>query len=62
MEWSLQVLREQSANYLTEPGYPEAAANLDAELIQAASDAIVAHLSSEGDLISEAKAKDLIAA
>ena len=62
MEWSLQVLREQTGEYLAEAGYPEAAANLDAELIQAASDAIVTHLQSEGDLISEAKAKDLIAA
>ncbi len=62
MEFSLQVLREQTGSYLAEAGYPEAAANLDSELLQAASDAIVAHLQGEGDLISEAKAKDLIAA
>ncbi len=62
MEFSLAVLREQTGEYLAEAGYPEAAANLDTELLQAASDAIVAHLESEGDLISEAKAKDLIAA
>ncbi len=62
MEFSLAVLREQTGDYLAEAGYPEAAANLDTELLQAASDAIVAHLESEGDLISEAKAKDLIAA
>ncbi|MCE2499693.1 MAG: hypothetical protein J4G13_02375 [Dehalococcoidia bacterium] len=62
MEFSLQVLREQTGAYLAEAGYPEAAANLDSELLQAASDAIVAHLQGEGDLISEAKAKDLIAA
>ena len=62
MDFSLQVLREQTGAYLSEAGYPEAAANLDSELLQAASDAIVAHLQSEGDLISEAQAKDLIAA
>ena len=62
MEFSLQVLREQTGDYLAEAGYPEAASNLDPELLQAASDAIVAHLQSEGDLVSEAQAKDLIAA
>ena len=62
IQWSLEQLREQTAAYLSEAGYPEAAANLDTELLQAASDAIVAHLATEGDLISEAKAKDLIAA
>ena len=62
MEFSLAVLRDQTAEYLTEAGYPEAAANLDSEMLQAASDAIVAHLASEGDLVSEAQAKDLIAA
>ena len=62
MEFSLAVLREQTGSYLAEAGYPEAAASLDPELLQAASDAIVAHLEGEGDLISEAKAKDLIAA
>ena len=62
MEFSLQVLREQTGDYLAEAGYPEAASNLDPELLQAASDAIVAHLHSEGDLVSEAQAKDLIAA
>ena len=62
IEWSLAQLREQTGSYLSEAGYSEAAANLDPDLLQAASDAIVAHLESEGDLISEAKAKDLIAA
>ena len=61
MEFSLQVLREQTGAYLSEAGYSEAAANLDPELLQAASDAIVAHLDGEGDLMTEAKAKDLIA-
>ena len=62
VEWSLQTLREQTANYLAEAGHAEAAANVDPELLQAVSDAIVAHLESEGDLIADAKAKDLIAA
>ena len=62
VEWSLAQLREQTGNHLTEAGYSEAAANLDPELIRAATDAILAHLESEGDLISEAISKDLIAA
>ena len=52
----------QTATYLSEAGYPEAAANLDAELVNAAADAIQAHLAAEGNLIPDAVAKDLIAA
>lgn len=62
VEWSLNQLREQTASYLSEAGHPEAAANLDPELLGAAADAIVAHLESEGDLVSDAIAKDLITA
>ena len=60
--WSLDQLREQTASYLSEAGYPAAAANVDPELLGAAADAIVAHLESEGDLVSDAIAKDLITA
>ena len=62
LEFSLEQLREQTATYLSEAGYPEAAANLDPELLNAAADAIQAHLAAEGDLIPDAVAKDLIAA
>ena len=62
LEFSLEQLREQTATYLSEAGYPEAAANLDADLVNAAADAIQAHLAAEGNLIPDAVAKDLIAA
>jgi hypothetical protein len=62
IEWSLEHLREQTADLLTEAGYADEAVGVDPELLRAATEAIVAHLAGEGDLISEAKAKDLIAA
>ena len=62
LEFSLEQLREQTATYLSEAGYPEAAANLDSEMVNAAADAIKAHLAAEGDLIPDAISKDLIAA
>ena len=62
MDFSLEQLREQTATYLSEAGYPEAASNLDAEMVNAAAEAIKAHLAAEGDLIPDAMAKDLIAA
>ncbi len=62
LDFSLEQLRDQTAAYLSEAGYPEAAANLDPELVNAAADAIKAHLAAEGDLIPDAMAKDLIAA
>ena len=62
LEFSLEQLREQTATYLSEAGYPEAAANLDAEMVNAAASAIKAHLEAEGDLIPDAISKDLIAA
>ena len=62
LDFSLEQLREQTATYLSEAGYPEAASNLDAEMVNAAAEAIKAHLAAEGDLIPDAMAKDLIAA
>ena len=62
LDYSLSQLREQTATYLSEAGYPEAAANLDPEMVNAAADAIKAHLAAEGNLIPDAVAKDLIAA
>ena len=62
LEWALGQFREQTGNYLEEAGYSEAAANLDPELIGAAADAIMGHLESQGDLVSDAITKDLITA
>ncbi|MDE2779390.1 MAG: hypothetical protein OXI91_06915 [Chloroflexota bacterium] len=62
LEWALGQFREQTGNYLEEAGYSEAAANLDPELIGAAADAIMDHLEAQGDLVSDAIAKDLISA
>ena len=62
LDYSLNQFREQTATYLSEAGYPEAAANLDSEMVNAAADAIKAHLETEGDLIPDAISKDLIAA
>ena len=62
LDFSLEQLREQTATYLSEAGYSEAAANLDPEMVNAAADAIKAHLAAEGNLIPDAVAKDLIAA
>ena len=62
LDFSLDQLRQQTATYLAEAGYPDAAANLDPEMINAAADAIKAHLEAEGDLIPDAVSKDLIAA
>ena len=60
--WSLEQVREQSAALLAEAGYGDAAANLDADMLQAATDAVVQHLETTGDIMSEAIQKDLIAA
>lgn len=60
--WSLEQLRDRTAGLLSEAGYSEAAAGLDAELLQAAAADIRAHLAQEGDLLPEAIAKNLIAA
>ncbi len=62
LDYSLDQFRQQTASYLSEAGYPDAAANLDAEMVNAAADAIKAHLAAEGDLIPDAISKDLIAA
>ena len=62
LDYSLDQFRQQTATYLAEAGYPEAAANLDAEMVNAAAEAIKAHLAAEGDLIPDAISKDLIAA
>jgi len=62
LTWSLTQLREQTATLLEEAGYPDAAAGLDPELLNAAAEAVATHLANEGDLLAEAVEKDLIAA
>ena len=62
LDYSLDQFRQQTATYLSEAGYPEAAANLDLEMVNAAAEAIKAHLAAEGNLIPDAISKDLIAA
>ena len=62
LDYSLDQFCQQTATYLSEAGYAEAAANLDPEMVNAAAEAIKAHLAAEGDLIPDAISKDLIAA
>ena len=60
--WSLAQIREQGKQLLEEAGHPAEAASLDDELVQAATEAIIAHLEKEGDLRSRAIEQGLIAA
>jgi hypothetical protein len=60
--WSLEQVREQSAALLAEAGYTDAAAGLDAELLAAATADVVAHLDAHNGIMTDAIAKDLIAA
>ena len=62
LAWALNEFREQTATYLADAGYGEAAANLDPEMVGAAADAVMAHLESQGDLRADAIAKELISA
>jgi len=52
--WSLAHVRAQGQQLLAEAGYPEQAASLDPAMLDAALEAIVAHLEKEGDLRSRA--------
>ena len=47
---------------LAEAGYPDAGASIDSSMVEAFSEAIMAHLESEGDLRSKAVEQGLIAA
>ena len=54
ISWALTLIREQGQQLLKEAGYPAEAASLDAELVGAATEAVIAHLEKEGDLRSRA--------
>ena len=60
LSWSLTNLQEQTTQLLTEAGYGDAAASFDAELAEAASKDILAHLESEGDLRPRAIEQGLV--
>jgi hypothetical protein len=54
LSWSLAHVRAQGQQLLAEAGYPEQAASLDPAMLDAALEAVVAHLEKEGDLRSRA--------
>ena len=62
VSWSLEQIREQGQQLLEEAGYPDDAATLEGEMVRAATEAVVAHLETEGDLRSRAIDQELIAA
>ena len=61
ISWSLAQIREQGQQLLVEAGYPDEAGLLDEEMVGVATEAILAHLESEGDLRSRAVEQGLIA-
>ncbi len=62
ISWSLAQIRENGSELIAEAGFPDEAKLLDQEMVAAASDAIVARLEEEGDLLSKAIDQGLIAA
>jgi hypothetical protein len=62
LAWSLAHLRTHGAQLLAEAGHPAAAAVLDPALLEAALEAVVAHLDAEGDLRAHAIAQGVLMA
>jgi hypothetical protein len=62
LAWSLAHLRAHGPQLLAEAGYPAAAAALDPAMLEAALDALVAHLDTEGDVRARAIAQGLLVA
>ena len=62
ISWSLAHIREQGQQLLGEAGYSDKAASFDSEMAGAATEAITAHLESQGDLRSKAIEQGLIEA
>jgi hypothetical protein len=62
LSWSLTQIREQGQQLLAEAGYPDEVASLDQEMVDAALEAVIAHLEKEGDLRSKAIEQGLIVA
>jgi len=62
LAWSLAHIREHGQQLLAEAGYPAEAAALDPAMLEAAVEAVMAHLAKEGDLRSRAIAQGLLVA
>ena len=62
LAWSLGHLRTHAQELLVEAGYPAAAAALDPALLEAALDAVRAHVEQEGELRAHAIAQGLLMA
>ena len=62
ISWGLEQIRDQGQQMLEAAGYPADAGSLDDEMVKAASEAVIAHLESEGDLRSRAIDQELITA
>jgi len=58
--WALEQIRDQGQEMLEAAGYPEDAGKLDPEMLKSTSEAILAHLESEGDVRSRAIDLDLV--
>ncbi len=62
ISWGLEQIRDQGQQMLEAAGYPADSGSLDEEMVQAAAEAVMAHLEKEGDLRSHAIDKELITA
>jgi hypothetical protein len=62
LSWSFAHIREHGQQLLTEAGYADAAASLDPAMVEAALDAVMAHLEKEGDLRPRAIQQGLLVA
>ena len=60
ISWALAQIKDNGAELLADAGYPDAAKSLDQEMVGAASEAIIAHLEEQGDLIAKAIDEGLI--
>ncbi len=60
--WGLAQIRDNGQQLLSEAGFPDEAESLDQEMVRAASEAIIAHLEEEGDIMSKAIDQGLIEA
>ena len=58
--WALEQIRDQGQEMLEAAGYPEDAGKIDPEMLKSTSEAILAHLESEGDVRSRAIELDLV--
>ncbi len=60
--WALAQRRENGQQLLADAGFPDEASSLDQEMVGVASEAVIAHLEEEGDLLPRAIEQGLIAA